>query len=109
MTFDYSRQQLWLKPNGRLSGPQPFDASGIEARPTEAHEFVIVAIAPDSPASLAGLRVGDLLKQVDGRPARDMNLGQIQDVFNRVGEICTVHIERDGRTQTAKLHLRRRL
>jgi hypothetical protein len=109
VTFDYSRQQLWLKPNGRPRGPQPFDASGIEARPTEAHEFVIVAIAPDSPASLAGLRVGDLLKQVDGRPARDMNLGQIQDAFNRVGEICTVHIERDGRTQTAKLHLRRRL
>ena len=109
LTFDYGRQQLWLRPNGRPTGPQPFDASGIELRPTEAHEFAIVAIAPDSAASIAGLHVGDLLKQVDGRPARDMNLGQIQDVFNRVDETCTVQIERGGRLQTARLHLRRRL
>src|SRR5881227_3647608 len=64
VTFDYSRQQLWLEPNGQSRRPQLFDASGIEVRPTDAHEFAIVAIATDSAASAAGLRVGDLLKQV---------------------------------------------
>lgn len=109
VTFDYSRQQLWLEPNGQSRRPQLFDASGIEVRPTDAHEFAIVAIATDSAASAAGLRVGDLLKQVDGRPARDMTFGEIQGAFNRVDKTCTVQIERDGRLQTATLHLRRRL
>jgi hypothetical protein len=46
VTFDYSRQQVWLEPNGRARGPQVFDASGIEVRPTEAHEFAIVGSRP---------------------------------------------------------------
>jgi PDZ domain len=109
VTFDYSRQQLWLEPNGRTRGPQLFDASGIDVRPTTHNEFAVVAVAADSAASAAGLRVGDLLKQVDGRPARQMTLGEIQDAFNRADKTCTVQVERDGRLQTAILHLRRRL
>jgi membrane-associated protease RseP (regulator of RpoE activity) len=109
VTFDYSGQQLWLMPNGRPKGPQPFDASGIEVRPTAAQELAIVAIAPDSAASMAGLHVGDLLKQVNGRPARDMTVREVQDAFSRVDETCTVQIERNGHLQTTTLHLKRRL
>jgi PDZ domain-containing protein len=109
VTFDYSRQQLWLEPNGRTRGPQLFDASGIEVRPTADHEFAIVAVAADSAASVAGVRLRDVLKRVDGRPAREMTLGEIQAAFNRAGTTCTVQVEREGRLQTATLHLRRRL
>ena len=109
VTFDYSRQQIWLEPNGRPRGPQVFDASGIEVRPTEAHEFAIVAVAPDSPAAEANLRVGDVLKEIDGRRTRDMTLGHIQDAFSRVGVTCTVQIERGTHIDKATLQLRRRL
>jgi hypothetical protein len=109
VTFDYSRQQLWLEPNGRTRGPQLFDASGIEVRPTADHEFAIVAVAADSAASVAGVRHGDVLKRVDGRPVREMTLGAIQDAFNRAETTCAVQIEREGRLHTATLHLRRRL
>jgi hypothetical protein len=109
VTFDYRRHQLWLEPNGRPRGPQPFDASGIELRPTDAHEFAIVGIGSDSAAADAGLQVGDLLKTVNGRSARDMTLGELQEAFSRVGERCSVQIERDGRVETATLRLRRRL
>jgi len=109
VTFDYSRRQLWLEPNGRSRGPQSFDASGIEVRPTGAHDFAVVDVGSDSAAADAGVRIGDLLKAVDGRPARDMTLGEIQDAFSRVGEICTVQFERSGQTRTVTLRLRRRL
>jgi membrane-associated protease RseP (regulator of RpoE activity) len=109
VTFDYSRNQLWLEPNGRPRGPQPFDASGVQVRATDAHEFAVVDIAANSAAADAGLHVGDLLETVDGRPARDMTLGEIQDALNRAGETCTVQVERDGQTHTARLRLRRRL
>jgi membrane-associated protease RseP (regulator of RpoE activity) len=109
VTFDYSRQQLWLESNGRTRGPQLFDASGIEVRPTDAHEFAIAGVGPDSPAAEAQLRIGDLLKEIDGRRAQDMTLGEIQDAFNRAGETCTVAIERGGHVETVKMLLRRRL
>jgi PDZ domain len=109
VTFDYGRQHLWLEPNGRTRGPQLFDASGIEVRPTVDHELAIVAVAADSAASVAGVRLGDIVKRVDGRPAREMTLGEIQDAFNQAETTCTVQLEREGRLQTATLHLRRRL
>jgi hypothetical protein len=109
VTFDYSHQQIWLEPNGRPRGPQVFDASGIEVRPTEAHEFAIVAVAPDSPATEANLRVGDVLKEIDGRRTRDMTLGDIQDAFSRAGVTCTVQMERGTHVDKTTLQLRRRL
>jgi hypothetical protein len=109
VTFDYSRQQLWLEPNGRWREPQLFDASGTDLRPTDAHEIVVVAVGADSAASAAGLRVGDVLKQVDGRPVSTMTLGDIQEAFFRSDQTCTIQIARDGHLQTATLRLRRRL
>jgi membrane-associated protease RseP (regulator of RpoE activity) len=109
VTFDYSHQQIWFEPNGRPRDPQVFDASGIEVRPTEAHEFAIVAVAPDSPAAEANLRVGDVLKEIDGRRTRDMTLGDIQDAFSRAGVTCTVQMERGTHVDKATLPLRRRL
>jgi hypothetical protein len=106
VTFDYSHQQVWLEPNGRPLGPQVFDASGIEVRPTEAHEFAIVAVAPDSAAAAANLRVGDVLKEIDGRRTRDMTLGDIQAAFSRAGVTCTVQIERGTHVDKATLQLR---
>jgi hypothetical protein len=109
VTFDYSRQHLWLEPTGRTRGPQPFDASGIEVRPTDGHEFAIAGVGPESPAAEARLRIGDIVTEVNGRRAQDMTLGEIQDAFNRAGQPCTVAIERDGHAETATLQLRRRL
>ena len=109
VAFDYPRQQLWLEPTGRSRGPQPFDGSGIEVRPSGTGAFRIVAIAPDSPAAAANLQVGDLLETIDGRAVRDMSLGEISDAFSRAGATCRVTIERDGRAATAMLRLVPRL
>ncbi len=109
VTFDFSRQQLWLEPNGRARGPQAFDASGIDVRPTGAHDFAIVAVAPDSPGDRAGLRVGDLLAEIDGRRASDLTLGEIQELLNQSGATCTIRVQRDGRVHTVTLRLVQRL
>jgi hypothetical protein len=108
-TFNFRQRQLWLEPNGRGRGPQPFDASGIQARPTEAGRFAIVGVAADSPAAEAGLRVGDLLTEINGRRVQDMTLGEIQEAFDRADDVCTVVVERGGQLESARLSLRRRL
>jgi C-terminal processing protease CtpA/Prc len=96
-------------PTQKRFADREFNASGIEVRPTEGHDFAIVAVTPGSPAAEANLRVGDILKEIDGRSTRDMTLGDIQDAFGRAGVTCTVEIERGTHVDKATLHLRRRL
>src|SRR5436190_23445814 len=43
--------------------------------------LVVVAVAADSAGSAADLRVGDVLKQLDGRPVSRMTIGEIPDAF----------------------------
>lgn len=42
---------------------------------------VIVAVAPDSPAALGGLRAGDLIRSIDGRMVREMNRLDVEDAL----------------------------
>jgi hypothetical protein len=107
--FDYTHQQLYLERNGQTHDAQPFDASGLELRPSDDREYAIVAIASDSAAAEAGLAVGDVLKEIDGHRARDLTLGDIQARLNRAGTSCVVLVERRGHTQTTTLKLRRLL
>ena len=70
VTFDFSRQQLWLEPNGRARGAQAFDASGIDLRPTDGHAFAIVAVAADSPGDRQACRLATCcLRSTVGAPA----------------------------------------
>jgi hypothetical protein len=108
-TFDYAHQRLWLEPNGRLQEPQPFDASGLEVRPTEDHGWTIVAVAPNSTAAEAGLEIGDTLTQIDGRAATELTLGDIQALLSRPETTCVVRVNRHGDVRTATLRLRNRL
>jgi C-terminal processing protease CtpA/Prc len=57
----------------------------------------------------AGLRVGDILRQVDGCNAADLSHAEIKEILSRAGTTCTVTVERQGTMKTATLQLRRRL
>ncbi len=43
---------------------------------------VIVAVAPEGPAAVAGLRAGDLIRAVDGRLVREMNRLEVEDALH---------------------------
>jgi len=68
------------------------DRAGLEpvVRPQISH------VEPGKPAALAGLRQGDEIRAVDGRPITDPRdfVGEIE---KRPGIVMTVQIERDGR------------
>lgn len=72
--------RVWLRALPRVAEQhRPGQATlGVDVDPGTGDGPVIAAIPPDSrgkrnPARAAGLRIGDVLTAIDGRPTRDMN------------------------------------
>jgi hypothetical protein len=74
VTLDYAHQTLWLKP---LAPPPAeagtFDRAGmwINAGPDG---YVVVEVTPGGPADQSGVTVGDVITNLDGRPAHPADL-----------------------------------
>ena len=64
---------------------------------------VISQVTPDSPASHAGLKSGDVLREIDGR--RIMNGGALQVAVSQIapGSTIALGILRDGKPETIKV------
>jgi len=109
VTFDYAHRQVWFEPNGRSTGRQAFDASGLELRHLANGEYVVRSVASGSAGASAGVRPGDHLAQIDGTDASQLTLADLKTRLSRDGALCTLRLRRNGTTQTATLHLKERL
>ncbi len=59
--------------------------------------FYIYYIRPNSPAEKAGLRVGDFIQKINGKPAYDYKLDEIINIFyGNKGELVKIIVERNG-------------
>jgi hypothetical protein len=66
VTLDYPHGKLYLQPNRHLAEPDVFDRSGFWVmRANDGSAFEIADVIPASPASKAGLKVGERLLKVD--------------------------------------------
>lgn len=108
VTFDYARRRMIFEPAADSAEPYEYDMSGMLLKATgDSFETkAIYRVFPDSPAADAGLREGDRLEAVDGRPASQLTLEQIELMFRRDGEEHTLTVRRDGARQI-KLKTRR--
>jgi carboxyl-terminal processing protease len=74
----------------------------LKDRPT------VVQIVPNSPAQSAGLRVGDVVTEVDGKPTASRSLEQIvAHVRGKPGTKVTLRVVREGNPKTEELHITR--
>ena len=64
-----------------------------------AHGAVLVNILPGSPAEQSGLRAGDVVTAVNGKPVRDASDLRNQVGLMRVGDSLNLEILRDGKRQ----------
>ena len=109
VTFDYSRLRMILEPNNDFDEPNDYDMSGISLvaeRPTF-RVFRIERILENSPATDAGLRVGDSIVELDRRPVADLGLGKLRKMFKQPGRVYDLTVQRGGNAFNVKLKLRR--
>ncbi|MGH8162479.1 MAG: aspartyl protease family protein, partial [Gammaproteobacteria bacterium] len=71
VTFDYADKVMYLKPNENYGKPMNYDRSGMAFKQTR-QGFPVVGVMKGGPAAQAGIKIGDIITAVDGKPASEM-------------------------------------
>src|SRR6185503_18942939 len=107
--FDYSRQRVILEPNKHFNEPYEYDMSGISlfSDSPDFKRIRVLRILQNSPASEVGIKPDDLLVAIDGRPAPDIGLRDIREMFQNPGRTFALQIQRGNESLNFKLTTRR--
>ncbi|HTV83581.1 MAG TPA: Do family serine endopeptidase [Acidobacteriaceae bacterium] len=72
---------------------------------TKAEGAVVTSVSPDSPASKAGLKTGDVITALDGKPVTNSGELQMEVVLRHPGETVHLQVSRNGKTLTVPVTL----
>lgn len=105
--LDYGRGRLILEPNEMFSEAFHSDVSGLDlaAEGADLRTFRVRVVLERSPASTAGVRVGDVLLAIDGHPAASYDLDQIARMLREPGRDVELALRREGVTYRVRLSL----
>jgi serine protease Do len=72
---------------------------------TDANGAVVTQVEPDSPASKGGLKVGDVITELDGKKVSDAGELQVEVGQKRPGTAIKLEVMRDGKNVTVPVTL----
>lgn len=73
VVFDYHDQQMWFEKNAAFGDKDVQDRAGLWAERGK-DGITIVDVLANGPAATAGLKAGDIVKSVDGKPVASLSL-----------------------------------
>ncbi len=96
LIFDYSRDRLIFEKNKHFDKPYEFDMSGMRiiAESSGYNVFKVVYVNIDSPAYAAGIHNGDIIVEIDGKPAEGYNLNRLLRMLKINGKQYALKIKR---------------
>jgi len=109
VVFDYAHGRLILEPNAHYAEPVEYDMSGINLRAygDDLKTFRIYQVLANSPAAEAGLRVGDVLTNIDGMHASRFTLEDVCQMMRQPGRPHQLGIKRGKLIGSVKIKTRR--
>ena len=106
VTFDYGHEQMWLEPRPDFK-PLPFSRSGMSLSKATPDAFTIVNTVAGGPAESAGLKKGDVITTIDGKPAKALSGRDVLRLMTRAeGTKVAVDYTRDGKSAKTELTLK---
>ncbi len=107
-TYDYARKLVWLDPVVGM-GPLPFPRAGLVLSKTPGGPFSVSRVLDASPAAEAGLKTGDIVEAIDGKPAATLSRSDADALFRQdVGTVVRLGFRpaAEAPLQTLDLRLR---
>jgi len=108
VTFDYDHQMMYLKPlPAPVADTGTFDRAGMWMNVDDTG-FKIVDVTKGGPAEEAGVKSGDVIMEVDGKPALDIHLYDLRQRLrdDPPGTVVSFTVKRGENTKTIKVTLR---
>jgi predicted aspartyl protease len=109
VVFDYSRKRVYLEPAKNFDDPFEFDMSGLGLA-SEGPSFSVCKVSrvlPGTPASEAGLRQGDEIVSVGGRPMGGTRLSDLREQLRRPDQTISLRVRRGAQELDVELKTRR--
>jgi len=103
--FDYRRQLMYLQPR-ESAASWSYATAGLRAsrNPDQPDRLKVSWVIPGSPAAVAGIKEGDEIVAVDGKPANDIGSYDLRDVVNHRKEGAPLSLTlADGRVLKMQL------
>jgi len=90
--------------------PRDFGGVGIDGVPWADGRIAVKQLVTGGPAHLAGIRVGDIITHIDGKPTRGSDFRNMVDhrLRGRTGTTVQINIIRPGETKPRVFILTRR-
>ena len=108
ITFDYGHSVMYLKPvEGHVPDLDTFDRSGIWIN-KDGDDFTVVDVTAHAPAEEAGIKSGDVITAVDGKPVSTLSLADLRYRLRNdaPGTVVSFTLKRGGVTQDVHVTLR---
>ena len=109
IVLDYSRRRMMLEPNAHLADPIEAGMSGIDFDPEDCRPFKVKKVLENSPAAEAGIKVGDEIVTLDGRPFKEIPSFEMEKLLSKNGAEYSVTLSRAGKEMVVRIKLRRLL
>ena len=111
LTLDPAHKRLFLEKNGAFPEPFDYDASGLRVQPQGADltTLEVRRVRPGSPGAEAGIRAGDVILAVDGRPIAEITPFGVRRLFRKDGKEYVLSILHEGAIRKLQLRCRRQI
>ncbi len=103
------KRRVHLEPAKNFSEPFEFDMSGLGLASEGASfsVFRVMRVLPGTPAAEAGLREGDEILAVAGRPVAGTRLADVRELLRRPGQKIPLRVRRGAEELDFELKTRR--
>lgn len=80
LTLDYGKQTMALVANAAFDRRDEYERAGVFLL-NRGGKYLVLDVRPGTPAAQAGIVKGDTIETIDGKPASDMSLQALRELF----------------------------